>query len=218
MRTPRERSQLAQRAGDDRQHDVVDGAAERVLDRLEVLELACAPTAKRRCGPICTLSGVCGRRVRGRPRRSRRRPRRPRGALPTRAPRGASARRPRARRARTACATSPRSPVGGELAPAEGSGARRPLPRRRARPAAGPASRSNSTVARSTPEMPSTSAWWVLEISAKRLSSRPCDEPHLPQRLGAVELLGEDPRGEVAQLLLDARARAARCGARGTRG
>jgi hypothetical protein len=38
----------------------------------------------------------------------------------------------------------------------------------------GTGSRSNSTVARSTPEMPSTSAWWVLEISAKRFSSRPC--------------------------------------------
>ena len=33
---------------------------------------------------------------------------------------------------------------------------------------------SNSTVARSTPDTPSTSAWWVLLISAKRLSSSPC--------------------------------------------
>ena len=33
---------------------------------------------------------------------------------------------------------------------------------------------SNRTVARSTPETPSTSAWWVLLISAKRLSSSPC--------------------------------------------
>ena len=30
------------------------------------------------------------------------------------------------------------------------------------------------TVARSTPATPSTSAWWVLEISAKRLRSSPC--------------------------------------------
>ena len=30
------------------------------------------------------------------------------------------------------------------------------------------------------------------------------DEPQLPERLRAVELLGEDPRGEVAQLLLGA--------------
>ena len=33
------------------------------------------------------------------------------------------------------------------------------------------------------------------------------DQPQLPERLGAVELLGEDPRGEVAQLLLGARRR-----------
>ena len=33
---------------------------------------------------------------------------------------------------------------------------------------------SNSTVARSTPETPSTSAWWVLLISAKRFPSSPC--------------------------------------------
>ena len=40
--------------------------------------------------------------------------------------------------------------------------------------AGGTGSRSNSTVARSTPATPSTSAWWVLEISAKRPSSSPC--------------------------------------------
>ncbi len=34
-------------------------------------------------------------------------------------------------------------------------------------------SRSNRTVARSTPETPSTSEWWVLKMSAKRSSSRP---------------------------------------------
>ena len=39
--------------------------------------------------------------------------------------------------------------------------------------ACGTGSRSNSTVARSTPAIPSISAWWVLVISAKRLSSRP---------------------------------------------
>ena len=32
---------------------------------------------------------------------------------------------------------------------------------------------SNRTVAMSTPETPSTSAWWVLESSAKRSSARP---------------------------------------------
>ena len=33
------------------------------------------------------------------------------------------------------------------------------------------------------------------------------DQPHLPQRLGAVELLREDPRGQVLQLLPAARGR-----------
>ena len=39
--------------------------------------------------------------------------------------------------------------------------------------AGGSGSRSNSTVARSTPEMPSTSEWWVFEISANRPPSSP---------------------------------------------
>ena len=73
-------------------------------------------------------------------------------------------------------------------------------------------------VARSTPAMPSTSAWWVLEISAKRPSVEALDEPHLPQRLGAVELLGEDPRRRAAAAAPRSPAPAARCGARGTRG
>ena len=37
----------------------------------------------------------------------------------------------------------------------------------------GSGERSNSTVARSTPAIPSISEWWVLVISAKRLSSSP---------------------------------------------
>ena len=38
----------------------------------------------------------------------------------------------------------------------------------------GTGARSNRTVIRSTPAMPSTSAWWFLEMSAKRPPSRPC--------------------------------------------
>ncbi len=44
------------------------------------------------------------------------------------------------------------------------------------------------------------------------------DQPHLPQRLRAVELLGEDARGQILQLLPAARGRAVPCGARGSRG
>ena len=39
------------------------------------------------------------------------------------------------------------------------------------------------------------------------LAGQPLDHPQLPQRLRAVELLGEDARGHVAQLLLGARRR-----------
>ena len=67
MRTPRERSQRAQRAGDDRQHDVVDRAAERVLDALEVVELGCARPRSRRCGPIGDVERRLGRGVQARP-------------------------------------------------------------------------------------------------------------------------------------------------------
>ena len=59
----------------------------------------------------------------------------------------------------------------------------------------------------STPETPSTSAWWLLPTIAKRSPSQALDQPQLPERLGAVELLGEDPRRQVAQLLLGARRR-----------
>ena len=54
----------------------------------------------------------------------------------------------------------------------------------------------------STPEIPSTSAWWVLQISAKRSVADLVDEPDLPQRLLAVELLREHAPGEPAQLLV----------------
>ena len=58
----------------------------------------------------------------------------------------------------------------------------------------GSGSRSNRTVARSTPAMPSISAWWAFVSSAEAAVVEALDQPHLPQRLGAVELLGEDAR------------------------
>ena len=50
------------------------------------------------------------------------------------------------------------------------------------------------------PETPSISAWWVFVMSAHG-RRRALDQPQLPQRLRAVEPLGEDPRDELAQLL-----------------
>ena len=57
---------------------------------------------------------------------------------------------------------------------------------------------------RSTAEIPSTSAWWLLAMSAKRSLVEAVDEQQLPQRLRAVQALGEDAAGEVLQLLLAA--------------
>ena len=59
----------------------------------------------------------------------------------------------------------------------------------------------------STPETPSTSAWWVLESSAKRSSVKPLDQPQLPQRPRAIERLGEHPAGQPLELLVAARTR-----------
>ena len=47
----------------------------------------------------------------------------------------------------------------------------------------------------------------ALADDREAVSLEPLDQPQLPERLRAVELLGEDPRGEVAQLLLGARSR-----------
>ena len=46
----------------------------------------------------------------------------------------------------------------------------------------------------------------------------PLDQPQLPERLRAVELLGEDPRGEDCAAAPRCRAGAGRCGGRGSRG
>ena len=47
----------------------------------------------------------------------------------------------------------------------------------------------------------------ALADDREAVAVEPLDQPQLPERLGAVELLGEDPRREVAQLLLGARRR-----------
>ncbi len=61
---------------------------------------------------------------------------------------------------------------------------------------------SNSTVVMSTPEIPSTSAWWVFAITAN-LSFAMCATNHIShKRLGAVQTLGEDPPRELLELRL----------------
>ena len=200
MRTPRARSQLAQRARHDGEHDVVDRAAERVLDQLEVGQLV----AHEHEPPVRPDRHV-ERRLR---RRVQPGPRDLADALDRLARDLERARRVRGRRQRAAGELERRADqaldaAGGELRGAR-LGLRAPTARPRAAPTSGTGSRSNSTVARSTPATPSTSAWWVLEISAKRLPSSPCTSHSLPQRLRAVQLLRVHARGERAQLLLRA--------------
>ena len=65
--------------------------------------------------------------------------------------------------------------------------------------------------------MPSTSAWWVFDEQREAVAAlEPLDEPDLPERLVAVELLGEHAARQRAELLLAAGRRAARCGGRGS--
>ena len=125
---------------------------------------------KRRCGPIGTFSGVSGagfrpaQTISPMPSAAFARARERVVGMGERVDRALRERDARAHRARAA--------------------PRRRAARCRARGAAatarpecciggGSGERSNSTVARSTPAMPSISEWWVFVISAKRSSSRP---------------------------------------------
>ena len=57
----------------------------------------------------------------------------------------------------------------------------------------------------STPETPSTSAWWVFETIAKRLRVRPWTSQSSQSGFVRSSCWREDPGGEVAQLLLGSR-------------
>ena len=54
----------------------------------------------------------------------------------------------------------------------------------------------------STPETPSTSAWWLLPMIAKRSPLRPSASQSSQSGLPRSSCGGEDPRGEVAQVLV----------------
>ncbi len=194
----------AQAARDDGQHDVVDRAAERVLDELEVLEVV----AHERQPPVRADRHVQRRRPArgsGRPRRPRRCPRAPRGRCSSDSAGRVAADSARPASSNGSCA-SPRIPRAASCSALGSDAAIHGSPSCGAA-GGGTGVASNSTVIRSTPEMPSTSAWWDLEISAKRPLLEPLHEPRLPQRLRAVEPLRVDPRGQRAQLLLGARLR-----------
>ena len=126
-------------------------------------------TPIRRCGPIATFSGVSGagfspaHTISLTPSTASR-------ALPT-ARSGwvaADAARPTTS---VAVFTRPRRPAATRSV-VDGSGAgSHSVPG--ASTSCGTGERSNSTVSRSTPAIPSIRAWWVLEIIAKRFFSRP---------------------------------------------
>src|SRR5436190_1588355 len=168
VRTPRERSQRASAPA-----TTVSTTSLTVPPSAFLIALKSSSwprtTAIRRWEPISTLSGVGGAGSKPAPTPS---------LTPSTAPRTA----PTAasglvmpRSARTASPavwpTRPRTPPRASSAP-EGSlcGCHSP-------PSGsigwGTGERSNSTVARSTPATPSIRAWWVLVISAKRLSASP---------------------------------------------
>ena len=150
------------------------------------------------------------------PRRPRRRPRAPRA--PASSDVGRAARRGgRAAGELERRPHQPADPARGEVERAR-LGVRAPTARPRAGSCGGTGSASNSTVARSTPEMPSTSAWWVLEISAKRLPSSPWTS-HVSHSGFARSSRWEWMRAASARSCSSrARRAAARCGGRGTRG
>ena len=136
--------------------------------RLKVASSERAQT-KRRCGPIGWLSGTSGAGSAKAPTTSPT----PSSASASRRAvasgwRTASTARSASFTGAAAASAAPRATSSGVL----GSG--RGTQSSSTGAGSGTGSRSKSTVPMSTPEMPSTIAWWVLVRSAKRSRSRPC--------------------------------------------
>ena len=55
---------------------------------------------------------------------------------------------------------------------------------------------------RSVAETPSTMQWCVFEMSAQPAIAETLGDPHLPERLCAIELLGHHPPHQIAQLFV----------------
>ena len=159
----------AEGAGHGGQHHVVDRAAERVLDGLDVAQLGAHP-GEAAVGPDGRVVGARRGRVEARP------------GHRAHAHRGIAKRRSApaaARGTRPARSGPPRpAPWPARAAPRRaawcrsGAGAAASARPRPAGPT-GSGEASNSTETMSMPETPSTSAWWVLASRAKRSSSSP---------------------------------------------
>ena len=187
----------AERAGDGGEDDVVDGPADRVLDPLDLARGRRARWRSAGRDRSSTLNGELGRRQPGAgegPRRlggvdgGRRRSVAGRGRRP--------GRRGRSRPGWSPARAAPRRAPGRRWARGGGSRARARAPTR------GSGAVSKRTVVMSTPETPSTRQWWLLVDEREAAALDPVDQPHLPQRLRAVEALGEDPGRQGPQLLL----------------
>ena len=193
---------LAQGAGDDGEHDVVDGAAEGVLDPFEGRQLRARPDEAPVRADLLVERHV-GRRV-------------GEGADELAEPLEASAiRRAVVSGLRTASIARSASLTGAAATSVaarvdQGRGARL-RPRRpvvdAARPASGTGSRSKRTVPMSTPETPSTIAWWVLVRIAKRSRSRPCTSHSSQSGFERSSCCEKTRAASRLQLLLAARLR-----------
>ena len=160
-------------------------------------------TRKRRCGPISTLSGVGGAGFSPAHATS------PRPSTATRAERSAST----GRVASDAAAAAVRTPVRSRSSVPEASTCA-PVGVR----AGSHASSGCGDLGRDRPEVeddlgdvdagdPVDERVMGLGDEREAAALEALDHPHLPQRLGAVELLGEDPPGQQEELLLGARLR-----------
>ena len=186
---------LADAAGDDREDDVVDGAAVLVFDPLQLGQVGLGDR-EAAMGPDLDVEGRVGARPcrRRAPSRWRRR----------RAGPGAGRAEPRGRRGTISLRAGQALPPGvaeqlqvGRFGTGEPgrAGAGEPC---------GSASRSKRTVVMSTPETPSTSAWWLLPTIAKRSSRRPSTSHSSQSGLLRSSCWEKIARREVAQLLLGA--------------
>ena len=195
--TPRLRSQLRRAPLTTREHHVVDGAAEDVLDLLEVGQLRPHPGVPpvgadldvqrqlgggvgqvpgdlaegltRLCDPVRRMPRIAG----GAERATR--------ELERGLGRGDRSRGPRAPPTTAWDAESSRG---------------------RARSDSGTGLTSKRTVAMSTPETPSTRAWWVFVIRAKRLRSRPSTSHSSQSGFDRSSACEKRRPADVAELLL----------------
>ena len=188
----------AERTRHDRQHDVVDGPAERVLDRLELAQVAADP-GEAAVGADPDVERARRRASAGPPGPSRR-PRPPRGRRGRRPAAGRAtspARRGRSRPARWPAPAAHRRAA--ERCWAAGAGSTRA-------PAAttgiGSGEESNST--RGDVDAGDAVDERVVGLGQHReaVVGQALDQPQLPQRTAAVERLGEHAPGQPPELLL----------------